>query len=304
MTWIASHGNLAQHPKTRKLARRLDISIPEAMGHLHCLWHWSLEHAFDGDLSGYEPEDIAIGAMWEGDPDDFLKALIEAKGRSGVGFVEQDGGGLRLHDWMSYTTHLRARREAAGKANHARWHVSRGVNDPTCEWCRNPDGDPEESVGSPNESVGNPNGQEPESTQHNTTEHNQKTVQVPQTDPHGLDAFERFWDRYPNQRNGKKPEKSKAEDQWKKLTPSERRRALIAVEHYRIDCDGGTFAKHAFRWLRDKTFEDWQTPAAPKPPKPRDRFAEMADRFEQREEARNGRAHEEPSPARRSLPAG
>lgn len=172
MAWIESHQSLAHHPKTRKLARRLDISIAAAVGHLHCLWHWSLEHAFDGDLTGYESEDIAIGAMWDGDPDDFVKALIESRGRSGSGFLDHDNERLTLHNWQTYTAHLRARRESAQKANHQRWHVARGVNDGECEWCRNPA--PEESESPPKQpdSERSPNGRLPESTEPNLTEPN------------------------------------------------------------------------------------------------------------------------------------
>lgn len=172
MAWIESHTELAHHPKTRKLARLLECSIPTAVGHLHCLWHWALDHAFDGDLSGYESEDIAVGAMWDGDPEVFVKALISAKSREGTGFVDQDGERLVLHDWESYTAHLRARRESAGKANHIRWHSGRNVHIPSCEWCRNPNGIVEESpteseppaTGEQSESERSPNGFNEEST--------------------------------------------------------------------------------------------------------------------------------------------
>lgn len=41
MPWIESHTTIGSHPKTRKLARRLEVSIPEAVGILHLLWHCS-----------------------------------------------------------------------------------------------------------------------------------------------------------------------------------------------------------------------------------------------------------------------
>jgi len=38
VAWIESHQTLGQHPKTRKLARLLNISAPTAVGHLQFLW--------------------------------------------------------------------------------------------------------------------------------------------------------------------------------------------------------------------------------------------------------------------------
>lgn len=83
------------------------------------------------------------------------------------------------------------------------------------------------------------------------------------TDSEETDTFAHFWSLYPT-RNGKRLYRAKAEDQWKRLCPPERDRAIAGVEHYRIACGTGiTIAKDAFRWLRDKAFEDWQTPATP-----------------------------------------
>jgi hypothetical protein len=48
MPWIESHTNLARHPKTRRLCRLLDVSVPAAIGHLHLFWHWVLEFAPSG----------------------------------------------------------------------------------------------------------------------------------------------------------------------------------------------------------------------------------------------------------------
>jgi hypothetical protein len=54
MLYTPSHAELAQHPKTRKLARLLGVSIPTALGHLHLLWHFALKYAQDGDLTRFE----------------------------------------------------------------------------------------------------------------------------------------------------------------------------------------------------------------------------------------------------------
>ena len=73
-------------------------------------------------------------------------------------------------------------------------------------------------------------------------------------------AFEDFWNTYPP-RKGKKLEKGKAAEAFKRLNNSERALATEAVAHYAASCNrGDTLAKDAFRWLRDKAFNDWLTP--------------------------------------------
>jgi hypothetical protein len=93
MAWVESHQELGRHPKTRKLARSLGISVPCAVGHLHFMWWWAMDFAQDGDLSRYDVEEIAEGGMWEGDASAFVAALVSA------GFVEREGERQWLHDW-------------------------------------------------------------------------------------------------------------------------------------------------------------------------------------------------------------
>lgn len=121
MAWIESHQTLRSHPKTRKAARALGIPAVHLMGHLHCLWHWALDLAEDGDLSKFDAEDIAIAADWDGDADKFVQALLDCGFGDGPGFLERDGscgdpedvrtGSLVLHDWWTYAGKLVARRQ-------------------------------------------------------------------------------------------------------------------------------------------------------------------------------------------------
>lgn len=115
MAWIESHQEVAMHPKTRKLAKKLDVYLPAAVGHLHLLWHWVLSFADDGDLSKHTDEDIAIGAMWDYDPKTFVDALVECR------WLDRDGERLVVHDWQDYAGRLVDRR----KANAERKRVSR-----------------------------------------------------------------------------------------------------------------------------------------------------------------------------------
>jgi hypothetical protein len=85
------------------------------------------------------------------------------------------------------------------------------------------------------------------------------------TTPNTSGDFKKFWDEYPVNTSGKKPDKQLALKQWQKLKVVDRERALTAVANYRADCERGTYVKHAHRWLRDHTFMDWQEPGTPRP---------------------------------------
>lgn len=101
MPWIEAHSELGQHPKLRRLARCLSLNKPEAVGHLVYFWWWAMSYAPDGDLSRYDDGDIADGAMWEGDPTEFVKAL------RACGFLDD----TRVHDWADYGEKLHRRRQ-------------------------------------------------------------------------------------------------------------------------------------------------------------------------------------------------
>jgi hypothetical protein len=85
------------HPKTTKLARRLDLTRYEAVGLLECLFHWAGAYARRGDIGRHEPGDIAEGIGWEGDPQLLLTALTES------GWLDKcECHGLRIHGWKKH----------------------------------------------------------------------------------------------------------------------------------------------------------------------------------------------------------
>ena len=104
MAWIESHQELGQHPKLKKLCRLLDISQPAAVGHLMYLWWWAVDYCDNGDLTRFEPLDIAVAAQWEGDPETFLEALIRC------GWVDRQLDEMLIHDWDEYIGRLLDRR--------------------------------------------------------------------------------------------------------------------------------------------------------------------------------------------------
>lgn len=111
MAWIESHQALGRHPKTRKLARYLDVSRVTAVGHLHFLWWWCLDFAQDGDLTDYSDDEIAEAAEWEGTPELFVLGLEQC------GFLDGD---RRVHDWHDYAGKLIDQRKANAE-KQKRW---------------------------------------------------------------------------------------------------------------------------------------------------------------------------------------
>ncbi|MCM3783697.1 DnaD domain protein [Neobacillus mesonae] len=102
MAWIESHQELARHPKAKRFARLLGVTLPAAIGHLHFFWWWAMDYAQDGDISKYEKEDIADASHWEGDPETLYSALLGSK------FIDEDGF---IHDWFDYAGRLVEKRE-------------------------------------------------------------------------------------------------------------------------------------------------------------------------------------------------
>ncbi len=64
MAWIESHQTLEKHGKLLSLSQTLEIPKHQAIGHLHCLWWWSIDNAVDGRLDRHTPTIIADAAGW------------------------------------------------------------------------------------------------------------------------------------------------------------------------------------------------------------------------------------------------
>lgn len=88
-----------------ELSERLGLPEPHIVGHLTYLWLWAIDSAVGGHL----PESVRVierAAWWTGPPGDFVLALIA------VGFIDEEGGRLRIHDWDDYGGRLQERRIA------------------------------------------------------------------------------------------------------------------------------------------------------------------------------------------------
>lgn len=171
MAWIESHQAVGGHPKTKKLARLLGVSLPAAVGHLHYLWWWALDFAQDGNLSKYDAYDIKDATHWEGDETTMLDALVE------TGFIDETDEGLFLHDWEEYAGKLLERR-AKDRARKRSAAEAAGVPSPLR---RSSNGNDEEADGNLNASC----------VTNQPTNHNQPTITnqpKPTDQPHAADA--------------------------------------------------------------------------------------------------------------------
>lgn len=103
------------HPKTIKLMR---IVGAEGVLCLQRLWIWSAQNRADGNLSGFEDEDIEIAACWSGACGEFVQALAKLR------FLDGDTGAYALHGWdehQGYVTQEAERIARAKKAANTRW---------------------------------------------------------------------------------------------------------------------------------------------------------------------------------------
>ncbi|MBM3944332.1 MAG: hypothetical protein FJ317_02450 [SAR202 cluster bacterium] len=88
---------------------------PAAIGHLHLLWWWALEHASPGSLDNVSGKEVAEVCMWRGRPAELLRAL------TGAGLLDAD---RTIHDWADYTGRLLDRR----RANRDRMRLARATH--------------------------------------------------------------------------------------------------------------------------------------------------------------------------------
>ena len=248
MAWIESHQEVGRHPKTKKLARLLGVSLPAAVGHLHYLWWWALDFAQDGTLGKYDAADIADAMQWDGDADQLIDALLSA------GYIDETGSGLVIHDWAEYAGKLLERRAK----DRARRRAAAEAADTPQEFRGNSDGNDEETERSrsascvtvPNRTV--PNQTIP--TIPNSTEQNQQ-YDAPQTLQET--RFAEFWASYP-----KKIGKASCLKVWKKLKPTTElhEHIMIALESQKRSDqwqrEGGRFIPNPLTWLNQGRWDD------------------------------------------------
>lgn len=248
MAYLPSHQELRDHPKTKRAARKAGVTVPAMIGHLHLLWWWALDHAPDGDLGKFDADDLADAAMWEADPETFVKALRDCGPGDSDGFLE-DGG--KLHDWDDYGGKYGQRVAAGRKAAAARWD-------------KQADADPMPPHSDANADASGT--QSAANTEKRREEKKNKTVAADADDRD--ETFEQFWQQYPrgpaDKPGGDGPKKPAAQ-KWRRLSDDERAACLIAVKHYAdsLKRPDAPNAAHAITWLNQERWEQWQEPGKP-----------------------------------------
>lgn len=107
---------LRNHRKTKRLKRQLGT---EGCWALVCLFLWAGEERWTGDLSGLSDADIEDEAGWEGEPGEFVAALIAVR------FMVGEAGTRSIHDWAEHNPYAASkgqRIEKGKRAASARWN--------------------------------------------------------------------------------------------------------------------------------------------------------------------------------------
>lgn len=254
MAWIESHQEVGRHPKTKKLARLLGVSLPAAVGHLHYLWWWALDFAQDGLLDKFDSYDIADAMQWDGEPDELVRALVSA------GYIDDTEDGLMIHDWAEYAGKLLERR-AKDRARKRAAAEAAGVPQPVR---RNSDGNDEEEAGGQTASC--VTNQPTVPYQPNTTNSTDSTAPTTPTSSAGAlqeTRFAEFWQAYP-----KKVGKAGALKAWKKLKTTAElfERIMTALEWQKQSeqwtREGGRFIPNPTTWLNQGRWDDEPAAAA------------------------------------------
>lgn len=85
------------HRKMHRLARRLGVSLAEAVGTMELLWHWVADYLPRGDVGRSENWEIAAAVHWKREPDELVSALVEEHWLD-----ESSTCRLVVHDWSEH----------------------------------------------------------------------------------------------------------------------------------------------------------------------------------------------------------
>jgi hypothetical protein len=102
----------------RKRKRLKMVLGPGATDYLLDLWIATAMNRPSGVLYDMDAVDIALDAGWDGEPEEFVDALMKC------GFMDFDGETYSMHDWedhQGYVVHSDVRKERAKKAAAKRW---------------------------------------------------------------------------------------------------------------------------------------------------------------------------------------
>jgi hypothetical protein len=72
------------HTKMKRLCRRMDIPLWQAVGLLESLWHLTARECPAGDIGKLSDEDIALALDYRGDESAMIEAVCSVGSRRGV----------------------------------------------------------------------------------------------------------------------------------------------------------------------------------------------------------------------------
>ena len=108
MAWFRLEESAANHRKIRKLKRKLGVNLLEARGLVMGLWCTVVADAPDGDLDGWDSDDVALACGWDGSAGDLVGALLQ------TGLLEVEEGRWIVHGWLERAeSYRRAQAEKA-----------------------------------------------------------------------------------------------------------------------------------------------------------------------------------------------
>ena len=266
MAWIEIHQSLPTHKKTLLASDALGITPVHLMGHMVAFWLWALDNVPDGDLDNISPRVIARAAQWEGDPEQFVGALIS------VGFIDETGNGLAIHDWYDYAGRLierriaerersRQRRAAAQKGNTkttaGRPPVDHATTVGTVQYPTVPNSTDKEYICATEAHNDSDENDEEQQERQSNIDKDKKQPRKPFRSIKQQDRFDTFWEEYPRKRS-----KGQAEKTWVKLDPDDATFEAIlsgldkAKRSIDWQKDGGQYIPYPSTWLNAKGWED------------------------------------------------
>lgn len=230
-------------PKVRVFARTLGITRPTAIGMLHMLWWWALDHAENGDLAGIDPRDIAAEVDWPEDRADELWKALRLPGTGGEpGFIDQEG---RINNWMSYAGRLVNERERKRRFRKKNSEISAQGRKPAAKAGDGTVPSLGTGLSALDSTVPNPTKQIKESS---------PAKPAARVEPAG---FKIFWKAYPS-----KVGKAAALAVWRRLRPDQDllKKMLKTIEAQRASDqwqrEGGRFIPHPKTWLNQGRWDD------------------------------------------------
>lgn len=253
--------------KFKKLKRRLGMPDWQVIGILESVWKFARLNTPEGDIGRYSNEDIAAGIEYESDADFLIAALTE------TGWLDADPEfRLIVHDWSehvptfmrgNFAKHQKTFADQVAK-QRAKQPAKHGANSNVLPSQAYPSlSKPSQSIGDSAESkdiVSDESSCQSEQ-QTKSSSRNKKTTRKKKR-PEYSPSFEEFWNHYPPQRKGDKPDAWKAWNSVKSQGVEESLLIQRAKEYAASDTGRGEYAKMPATWLRKGTYADdpatWQ----------------------------------------------